>query len=139
MFSLSGIELDLLPHLTPTTNFQTSLLQAHPTTNQPPNATNAWEQNARQSILEILTKNVSKFQAISAKFQAISAKIKQSWPKIGQSMPNIRQSGQISNTGQIYKKFCMGLNHCASLFSLIFEVAAFKGFKFVWFFHCGEK
>ena len=49
------------------------------------------------------------------------------------------KSGQISNTGQIYKKFCMGLNHCASLFSLIFEVAAFKGFKFVWFFHCGEK
>ena len=90
------------------------------------------EQNAGQSIQEIRTKNVSKFRAIPGK-------IKQSWPKIGQSMPNIRQSGQISNTGQIYKKFCMGLNHCASLFSLIFEVAAFKGFKFVWFFHCGEK
>ena len=55
MFSLSGIELDLLPHLTPTTNFQTSLLQALPANNQPPNARNAWEQNVSQSIQETLT------------------------------------------------------------------------------------
>ena len=53
MFSHFGIELDLLPHLTPTTNFQTFPLQPHPTTNQP---TNAWEQNGSQSIQEILTK-----------------------------------------------------------------------------------
>ena len=55
MFSLSGIELDLLPHLTPTTNFQTFLLQALPANNQPPNARNAWEQNVSQSIQETLT------------------------------------------------------------------------------------